>query len=383
MKILMVIENDFPPDTRVENEIETLIMNNYEVHIASITRQNKAKVDFFNKAIIHKKKISSFTLKSSVGAMISPHYFNFWRKFINSLLKNGKFDVIHIHDLPLAKVGKEMAEKYNLFFVLDLHENWPALLQISSHTKTPLGRLLSYNFLWKKYEKKYCKKADKIIVVIEESKNRLVDLGISEKKIHIVSNTLNINHFKTYHAFNLDNNYFTILYSGGINKHRGLQVAIKGLTCLPQHVRMWITGTGSYVEKLKEYTKKLNINKRVSFLGWIPVTNMGAYFSEANAFLIPHLKSSHTDTTIPHKLFQYMYSQKPIIASNCTPIERIVKENQCGIIYKYDDPNDFCKKVKLLMNNKVIINTKNAHERVLKKYNWKNDAQELLRVYNY
>ena len=77
---------------------------------------------------------------------------------------------------------------------MDLHENWPVLLNLSSHTQT-LGKLLFSEKQWRNYEKEVLGQVDGIITVIEEAKDRLIEIGIDSDKIEVVSNYLNLNTF--------------------------------------------------------------------------------------------------------------------------------------------------------------------------------------------
>ena len=381
----MILDHEFPPDIRVENEIESLIEDGHEIHIACYTRDNRELKETNGNLTIHRKRISKFIYKTSVGALKFPFYFSFWRSFLSDLFKTEHFDAIHIHDLPLAKTGFEFANKHNCKFVIDLHENWPALLSVATHAQSLLGKLLSNNKQWEKYELTYCKKADNIIVVVEEAKNRLATIGINPKKVSIVSNTLNFNHFEQP-VTKPDKNYYTLLYAGGINKHRGLQYVIKGLKSLQntsKSIRLWILGSGSYIDTLKELTKSEGVEHMVEFMGWKNYTEMQSYFGQADVCLIPHVKNDHTDSTIPHKIFQYMYAGKPCIASNCTPIKRIIEKTNCGLIYEFDNPVDFAKKVLLLESSPELYNEfkENGIKAVKSAYTWEIDKMVLNKVY--
>ena len=112
MKILIILESDFPPDVRVENEMLALSENGHEVHLACSTRKDRPETDTYGKCTIHRKKMSEFIYKSSVGCLKFPFYFNFWREFISGLCKRENFDVIHISDLPLSKIGVEIKRKF-------------------------------------------------------------------------------------------------------------------------------------------------------------------------------------------------------------------------------------------------------------------------------
>lgn len=386
MRILMVLDHEFPPDIRVENEIESLVKNGHEVHVACYTMVGAISEGNHLGATIHRKQISKLIHKTSVGALKFPFYFNFWRSFVDEIAKKINFDAIHIHDLPLAKVGYEFSQKYNTKFTLDLHENWPALLDIATHTNTFLGKLLSNTAQWKQYELKYCNLADNVIVVVDEAKERLTGLGVKSDKITVVSNTLNTKHFDLTNE-KPDPNFFTLLYAGGINKHRGLQYVIKGLAHLKdcsKTVRLQILGTGSYLEYLKKLAIDENVESMVDFTGWKPYKEMIKYVGRADICLIPHVKNDHTDSTIPHKLFQYMYASKPIIASNCLPIKRIVEDTKSGLIYKFDDPSEFASEVKTLLeyNERFNLLALSGKKNVIKNYIWDMDSTLLNNIYS-
>jgi glycosyltransferase involved in cell wall biosynthesis len=383
MKILMVLEGDFPPDLRVENEITSLIAAGHTVILGCFTFKSKDIITDWKGCKIYKKAISKFVHKSSVGALIFPIYFNFWRKFIDDIISNEKPDAIHIHDLPLARVGAEIGRAYHIMFTLDLHENWPALLSLSSHTKTFLGRILSLPKQWKRYEKESCTSADNVIVVIEEARQRLVKLGIPEDKITVVANYSNLSDFDNLPIVEKSGNFFTLFYAGGISKHRGLQFVIRALPEIKEkckNIKVQILGDGKYKAKLEKIAQELKVIDNIEFTGKVPYKKVLEELGKADITLIPHIKSAHTDSTIPHKLFQYMYLGKSIIASNCDPLERIIISSNAGFIYQWDSPSDFAKAFTLAYNDKNYDATK-VKQDVIEIYNWVSEERKLNEIY--
>jgi len=386
MKILMILDHEFPPDIRVENEIQSLYESGHEVHLACFTMKGRPEKEIADNCIIHRKAISKTIHKTSVGALRFPFYFNFWRSFVGKLFTENSFDAIHAHDLPMAQVAYEFAKKNSAKFTLDLHENWPALLRVATHTQSFFGKFLSKNSQWESYEKKYCQLADNVVVVVEEARDRLINLGIDKNKIVIVSNTLNLNDFEIPQA-SPDREYITLLYAGGINKHRGLQYVIKGIKVFNypnKKLRLWILGTGSYVKDLKELAVAEGVEDKVFFEGWKDYNEMQTYFGKSDYCLIPHLKSDHTDSTIPHKIFQYMYAGKPMLVSDCDPIKRIVEHTKSGLVYRYNSPEDFAEKLMELIENEDYSSgnfiEKNI-KHVVDNYNWKIDSHRLNSIY--
>ena len=387
MRVLMLLDHVFPPDTRVENEIKSLAKAGHEVHIACFRKEGQPVLEQTKDCTIHRRPISRFIYKSSVGVLKFPFYFNYWRRFVDELFAKTKFDVVHVHDLPLAKVGYESKCKYGTRFVLDLHENWPVLLQLSTHTNTLLGKILSSNNQWVEYEKEMCKLADRIVVVVDEAKHRIEGLGINASKIEVVSNTLDIEQFDPIERKEFKTDEFRMLYVGGINFHRGIQYVIQAISILKKRgveVHFDLVGNGSYLPNIKRLIDDLQVQDNVTVHGFKHYTQICDIYESANVALIPHVKSGHTDNTIPHKIFQYLYAGIPMIVSNCDPLVRIVNETHGGISYQYDNPEELAAIIADFYSHPERLKDyiRYGRQSVIDKYNWKVDGAKLVQLYD-
>jgi glycosyltransferase involved in cell wall biosynthesis len=385
MKILMLLESGFPPDVRVENEIAALSKAGHEVHLACTTRKNRPPEERSGGAVIYRKPISTFIYKSSVGCLKLPFYFNFWREYVFNLISKEKFDAIHVHDLPLTKIGAEAKRKFKIPLIIDLHENWPALLRHAPHTHTFAGRLLSSDRQWADYEKRMLGEADIIITIVEEARDRVVSLGIEPDKIFIVSNTISLEGLSISGKKRTDDD-FVLFYGGGINRHRGLQIvldAIKILEKKPINMKLQIVGSGSYFKELEKQAVKLGIESHVQFYGYKPFNEMLEMLAEADAAIIPHLRTENNDASSPNKLYQYMYLAKPVISSDCLSLKRILTETDAGFIYRNDSPDDLALLLEKLFHNRQLLEEKgkNGRRAVISDLNWSRDSERLKNAY--
>jgi glycosyltransferase involved in cell wall biosynthesis len=386
MKILMVLESEFPPDIRVENEIKALAGAGHEVHLACSTRKNRPAFEKSSEIIIHRAPVSSFIYKSSVGCLKFPFYFNFWRKFLFRLASSEKFDIVHIHDLPLSIIGIELKKASGIPLVIDLHENWPALIKNAAHTHTILGRLLSSDRLWVEYERKVLPGADKVIAIVEEARDRIIGLGIAPEKITLVSNTVNIDTI-TLNEGVRNKDGFNIFYGGAINRHRGLQVVLEAIRQLSErnvNIKLHIVGEGSYKDELVQLSGKMKIEPFVKFYGHKSFSEMLSILAGADAAIIPHLRNDNNDASSPNKLYQYMYMNKPVISSNCTSLERIITETDTGFIYPHNSPEELAALIEKLIVSQNLVEEKgkNGRKAVLEKYNWAVDSGRLIKMYS-
>ncbi len=385
MNILMVLEVDFPEDIRVSKEIKTLQDAGHTVSLACYTMRKREKKEVVDGLTIYRKPISSFIYKSSVGALKFPFYFNFWRSFLNSILSSNSFDAIHIHDLPLVKVGVEMKREFGVKLVLDLHENWPSLLAVSKHTNTFLGKLLSSDAQWRNYERTYVPKVDKLIVVAEEMKERMVKGGVKINNYSVVPNTI---YLSTYSQLSSEKKADTLrlFYAGGLTYHRGLSVVLEGLAKakISSKYTLDIVGKGSFEEELKQLSINLGLDDNINFLGWQPQSEVYKILMNCDIALIPHLRNEHTDNTSPNKIFQYMLAGKPILSSDCNYLKNIIDETKSGLVYKDVSSDDFSKNLQKLINDVELRESlgENGRKAILSKYNWDSTSKELLKLYN-
>jgi glycosyltransferase involved in cell wall biosynthesis len=146
-------------------------------------------------------------------------------------------------------------------------------------------------------------------------------------------------------------------------------------------IRLKILGEGNYRTVLENLTKKIGSERLVEFTGQVPYKRVLEELSNSDIALIPHSKSDHTDSTIPHKLFQYMYAGKPVIASNCAPIDRIIRASRSGYTYIWNSPEGFIEAFDLCIRTLPEYNKAGIKESIKRSYHWGIAANELKKIY--
>jgi glycosyltransferase involved in cell wall biosynthesis len=305
------------------------------------------------------------------------------------MVKSERIEVIHTHDLPMVSIGRAVARAHGIPLVADLHENWPAALASYGYARRFPGRLLISPARWARHEREILPHAQRIIVVIEEAKDRLVEIGIDPGKIAVVRNTVEVDEFR---SFGMDPSIaerftgrFVLCYLGGFERHRGLEMAVEAMPLLarlvPQSLLL-LVGGGSTEAALRAMAERLGVSDRVVFEGWQPFHRFPSYIQASQVCLIPHVRNDHTDTTIPHKLFQTMLLGRPVLVSDCRPLRRIVEETGCGLIVPSGDAEAFAAAAAALADTKLREPMAAAGRRaVLERYHWGRDAATLLEVY--
>jgi len=397
MNVLMLLDGSFEGDIRLKKEISALTEKGHKVTLVCYRREGEdIRSVFEGYTIVRTTKVMSHKREGMLDVLNSIFYVHFdLAKEITKLNEN--FDLVHVHDLPLANTGLRYARTKNIPCVLDLHENYPEALKIwFSWRKSALIRLKNWIFFgyskWFSRERRMTQKFDFVIAVVEEMKDRIVELHqLDGSKVHVVSNTEPKDLFLPVKGEVFTADTFRIVYVGGIGPHRGIQTAIAAMPEIIKkhsHVEMVIVGSGNSdtMNYLRNLVSELNMVDYVTFTGRLPFEKALEYMKGAGINMIPHLKNNHTDHTIPHKLFQIMNSEFPLLVSSCKPLKRIVEEYDAGLVFEADNPQDFARLVDFAITypDKVLAKAKNAHRAVQSEgLNWEEDSKRLLALYDH
>jgi glycosyltransferase involved in cell wall biosynthesis len=388
----MLLDTEFPPDIRVENECQSLIDVGHEVHILSYNFGSRLSFEQYKGIQIHRFRIAKQLAKKMLGLLNQiPLYRFIWTKEVTKILRSQSFDAIHIHDLPLCCLIDCIKRKHTLTVTADMHENYPYLVAEQPYMNTTFGRLLLSKGIWFRKEKEWLKKADHIICVAEEMKSRLTVVLGDPENINIIPNTLN---FKTFASTQkpLDelkerlSNKFVVSFIGGIDAVRGIEYLLEAATKIAveiPEVVILIVGDGQSLELLKEKAAQLNLTNKVIFEGFRPSYTMQAYIEASHICVIPHVRSQQTDNSSPNKLFQYMYFGKPVISSNCKSLEKLIVEEDCGLIFRDRDSKHLAEQILKLYKDSDLRKKlgENGHKSVMSKYNWEATSQALKELY--
>ncbi len=392
MRIGMVLKARIPPpDIRVEKEARTLMEAGHEVHLLLERRPGEPAADNLD-GINAFRGVEMGRLREIWHRYTFSFTFHdpMWRRAIEHFARERDVDVLHVHDLPLVAETVAVARKLNLPVIADLHENYPAGLQVWYTNR--LKKKTIYNFgRWSRYERRILHDVDAVIAVIEESKERIVGLGIPREKVYVVPNTASVRRASIPIDTKITARYegmFVISYIGGFAPHRGLDTVIRALPHVREHIpnlRLVLVGdrNKAYRRYLQGLAAGLKCAGMVEMTGWQPFEKIWSYIESSSVCLVPHARNPHTDTTIPHKIFQYMMLGKPVIVSDCPPLKRIIEDAGGGLSFRFDDPVDLAGKILELHGDRELSRrvSRDGREAFLDRYNWDSTSAQLVELY--
>jgi len=402
MRIGMILDgpNGFPPDVRVEKEAKALVAAGHQVFILCPTGGRPPGAEFLEQLGVTVVRVA---LLSSKGAYV----LNAWRSLtlfderwlclIQDFVSNYSIETLHVHDLPLVPVAIQAARRWEIPVIADLHENMPAAERAYRSGYGILRRVHSSIFknywLMRYLERRALLKCRFVIVVVPEASERIIAYGIPAERVVVVSNTEDETTFDaSLETVDVDviNRYrgkFVISYVGTIGAHRGLETVLRAIPLCADKIRnlkLVIVGADpSSFKKINNLLENYEVKNLVDLYGWAPLKQAQSFIKASDVCLVPHADFEHTNTTIPHKLFQYMICGKPVLVSDCKPLKRVVESASCGRTFKAGDPRSFSLALTEMYENHRSLDAfgQSGKAAALTDYSWRNDARTLVNVF--
>lgn len=387
----MILDAVFPPDPRVENEAVSLVKAGHEVFLFCLHYGQQKQSEVINGIEVKRYLSNTLEYKVSALAYTIPLYTFLMKRKIRQFIKENKVEVLHIHDIRIAGAVFGVNKKYKLPTVLDLHENRPEIMRFYPHLLRFPGKYVISSKKWKNKEEEFIRKATTVIVVTSEAKDEIKKrLPIDTDKIVEVPNTVRQSFYKNPRVYpeilKQYSNSFVVLYIGDTGLRRGLKTAIKSVHLIKnkiENIKLVIVGKNTTDIILKNLVKNLQVEAHVDFLGWKDQSLFQSYILSSAICISPLHRNVHHDTTYANKIFQYMSLGRPVLGSNASAQEKIIKKANAGLIHQDRDVQDFSNKVLELYNNKDLREEfgKNGSEFIENEFSWENTSKKLLHVY--
>jgi glycosyltransferase involved in cell wall biosynthesis len=409
LRVGMVLDQGFPPDARVEREATALVQNGYEVHILCLRQSSDQLSEVAYRGLyIHRMSPNQlswqlpfirYETRLPYHGIIRNAIWQWrtidtvWYTLIDRFVKHYGLDVLHIHDLRLLHTGLSVGKRWRIPVVADLHENYPALMEMMKG-RHDYERGLKQRDMWEDIESNGVLLATQTFVVTEEAKVRLMAKGLPGNKIHVIANTVDVDKFlaapidgEVIRRFKPD---FVICYVGHLNDlHRGIQTVLEAMALLKDEIpSLRFIGAGAlrpaYKQILDDLIAKHGLENYVHLTDRLDESQFASYIEASDICLCPHLANDQTNATFPNKVYLYHLFKKPIIASNATPLQRYIKNTDGGLVFKSGDAAQLADKIRLLYKQPDLRREmgKNGHQAVMHQYNWPRTARTLIALYD-
>jgi glycosyltransferase involved in cell wall biosynthesis len=345
--IVYVPENPTYPivDAHLETEVsdKAIILKNkiFEPYqLASFLSKNKTKK--ISSGIIPNQKKQSFLEKLMLwvrGNLFIPDARVFWVKpsvaYLEKYIRENEIDMIVTSGPPhsLHLIGLELKQKLNLKWLADFRDPWTT---IGYHKSLRLSNYAAKRH--KQLEHQVLNSADTIIVTSKTTKSEFQ--AITSKPIAVITNGFDVEKVEKQ---TLDIK-FSLAHIGSFLSERNPLILWESLVELLQEIpdfksHLEIKLMGAVSQEVLETISQFGLNSYLNNLGYVSHADAVAHQRKSQVLLLIEINSEDTKSIIPGKLFEYMVSERPIVAigPKDSDFAEIITNTNTGVFFDYSE----------------------------------------------
>lgn len=327
-KVLLIRSNGVNPDPPVEKVADTLYLEGYDVTVIGWDRDSNVKMVESQLKLVHGCiKVVRFGIpavfdggiKKNLKAMI---LFQFeLQKWLKRNIS--QYDIIHAFDFDTGFIANKIAKKNDKKFIYHILDFY-----VDSHG---LDKGLLHKII-KKQEFNVINNADCTILCTEKRKEQIE--GSNPKKVIYIHNTP-ISVKPDYNMMEVNKNgRCKIAYVGILGQSRFLRQII---SCVKKNkkLELHIGGFGAMEDEIINESKKC---ERINFYGKIPYSKTLELEQQCDimtAIYDPEVPNHRY--AAPNKFYEALMLGKPLIMAKNTGFDKIIKENDIGVLIDYDE----------------------------------------------
>jgi galactitol-specific phosphotransferase system IIB component len=277
------------------------------------------------------------------------------------------------HSLHL--IGLQLKQKLDLKWFADFRDPWTT---IGYHKSLRLSNYATQKH--KLLERKVLNTADAIIVTSKTTKSEFE--AITTKPIAVLTNGYDI---ETIEPQKLDTK-FSLAHIGSFLSERNpmilWEVLVELINDVPEfksHLEIKLIGAVS--QEVLETISQFELNAYLNNLGYISHKEAIAHQRKSQVLLLIEIDSAETRSIIPGKLFEYMVSNRPIVAIGPmdSDFAEIIATTNTGVFFNYSEKMKL-KSVILDFYNQFLQGRLHAKGVGLQQYSRKNLTKELVNL---
>jgi glycosyltransferase involved in cell wall biosynthesis len=352
--------------------------------LASFLSKNKTQK--MNSGIIPNQKKQSFLDKTFLwvrGNLFIPDARVFWVKpsvsFLEKYILENDIDTIITSGPPhsLHLIGLELKQKLNLKWFADFRDPWTT---IGYHKSLRLSSFAAKKH--KALEHQVLNTADTVIVTSKTTKTEFQ--AITNKPISVITNGYDTEQIEKQTL----EVKFSLAHIGSFLSERNpkmlWEVLLELLEEIPSFkLNLEIKLIGAVSQEVLETISQFGLKEYLNNLGYVSHAEAIAHQRKSQVLLLIEINSEDTKSIIPGKLFEYMVSNRPIIAigPEDSDFAEIITNTNTGVFFDYSEKMKL-KRVILDFYDQFLEGRLQSNGVGLQNYSRKNLTKELVQLLN-
>ena len=294
-------------------------------------------------------------------------------------------DIYHFHDPELLPVGILLQQRTDASVIYDAHEDYGYnAIEFRDWIPYPVRPIVAKTF--PTVQSVLANRLDAIITTSESIAEQFRDYG--HNRVQVIHNYPRTEDIVIKEPPTNPTADITLAYVGSLDHMRGLLPMLKLMRELVNRnvdVELWLLGSFSNQEneyRAKNFLRENKIEDYVKLHGYTPYEDIFSYLHAADIglCLVDEKRFEHA---IPTKMFEYMYSEIPVLATDATGTSMFITE-ETGWLVEQSDVRKQADIVEEKASAKKQLKQmgKKAKEQVINKYSWEQEKRKLISFYD-
>ncbi len=171
---------------------------------------------------------------------------------------------------------------------------------------------------------------------------------------------------------------YLVVYAGALQKFKGIDILIDVASQMPNVQFVCAGGKPTEVEHYQQLAKEKQVNN-ILFLGYILHDELASLLQAADILAHPHCSGKAATFTSPMKLFDYLASGNPIVATEIPSLTEFKNTQAIAAWCEPDNPHKFAEALQWVLENypRKVDGYAEIIEFV-KQFSWENRAERII-----
>ncbi len=223
-----------------------------------------------------------------------------------------------------------------------------------------------------------------LVTLHEELRERFAALGIPDEKLLAWPDAVDPKPFdaaperdRARRELGLDPQAALAVYCGHLYEHKGAPLLLEAARRAPEIRFLLVGGTPEDREALGQRARDIDNLRLEPFL---PNARIPMLLAAADVLLLPHsARAPDARTTSPLKLFEYMASRRPVLASRIPAFEGLLRDGENARLVEPDSAAALAQGVRELVIDRALAEALASQaRRDVEAYTWERRAREIL-----
>jgi glycosyltransferase involved in cell wall biosynthesis len=222
--------------------------------------------------------------------------------------------------------------------------------------------------------------------------NIYLSLGLKQEKLVVAHNGVDLEEFESILSkeearkqVGLPIEKKIVCYSGNTYSGRGIELLIEAALELKDVLFLIVGGLESDNARYKSIAQSKRV-KNFSLVGFVPHKSVNLYLSSADVLVMPYTSimtirdgTTAMQFTSPIKLFEYMASCRPIVATSLPSVKEILVDGSNALLAEPDSLDSLVDSIKRVLENTVLAEKLATQAWFdVKKYTWEERVKKIL-----